>query len=162
MATIVHVRHAGDEVDRGVTPRETVRRVVPFVDRRIELVAKRLQRLRRIGGNTTNGLDMQHDVDVVSWPKRPDPTVNAVELGHQPAHERPLLVREHPLDLSDVRPRRTPTSRRAGYIDGQAVNHGTTPTHDRERPALPVARGRRATQQGPAQRARHFVALDHG
>lgn len=153
---------AADKVHPRRTSLESVRSVVSVVQGRLEREAERLQGLGRMGRDSTGGLNMEDHVDIVRWAKRVDSTVYGVELGHQPTDESPLAVRKHCLDLSDVGPGRSPSSRWAGYVDGWAVNHGTRPARGRACPVRLVARGRRVTQQDRAPRARRLAAQDRG
>jgi hypothetical protein len=76
--------------------------------------------------------------------------------------ESPLLVRKNRLHLSDVRPRRAPSTQRARDVDGQSVSHGTLPTPDQVRRLPPCVHGCPGTRPGRGQRERCRAARGCG
>ena len=95
---------ARDEVDGCAIAAEAMRLPGPSIDRRHQPVAERLKCAGCVAGNTTGGLDAQDHVDVIRRSDDPDPGVYAVELRHETAYQRPVLVGEYAFDLRNAGP----------------------------------------------------------
>jgi hypothetical protein len=71
-----------------------VRGLGAWTVRRRWLVSEGLQGGRRPSRDSRGSLDVEHDVDIVGWAYDIESSMDAMELSHQSADERPGLVRK--------------------------------------------------------------------